>query len=511
MIETRTSENDSGRSQFRSLLLLALGLACASRPGTTGGTTPTGGVAPAAGQVGASANGGAGLASGGTTTALGGATGSSSGGAAGATTGTCGSKDVPIDSSGWVDVAATGCGIQGAWWWATDDQGTTVDGAIPDSAPYVAGKGMCLKGKTVADPTYAAWGAIIGLDLNANLGPGWNATAHNVVGFDVEITGAATAELRLELESKSNRTTSPPFVAAAPGRKVLLVDRAIVPLTWDVPNQGEKADASNLAKLQLKVAGGGPAPADFDICITRVRPIVANCADNAMIDADGNKVNNNVWGKESVTDYSQCVFATGAGADTQFGWIWRWPISTPAWQVRSYPEIMVGKSPWNSVNTGHGLPAPITDHISFTFDLDLELGANDSYDFAPEIWLTSGPQPTSSNITDEIMFWFLHNNMSPAGSLVGSFSNGGVDYDVWRNPQHDPGAGSPTTGWQYIAFVARTPIRSGTIDVSSFLQYLVSKGTIASGRYVAGVELGTEITNGKGSAIVSNFSASASP
>jgi hypothetical protein len=206
------------------------------------------------------------------------------------------------------------------------------------------------------------------------------------------------------------------------------------------------------------------------------------------------------------------VFATGSGADTRFGWLWRWPVSTPAWQVRGYPEIMAGKSPWNSaINTGRGLPAPVMAHITFSFDLDLELGADDAYDFAPEIWLTSQQSPASSNITDEIMFWFLHNNMTPSGSVVGTFSDAVADYDVWQNPHQDPGGGSTTTGWQYIAFVARTPVRKGTIQLDPFLQYLIRNGYIASTRYVAGIELGTEIVNGSGSAIVSNFSASASP
>ena len=479
---------------------------------TGGGTTALGGVpGNATGGAGGNASGGAGG------NATGGAGGNATGGAGGNATGgaggnanACVSYDLPIDASGWVDLASTSCGLQGKWWWAKDE-GTTVDGTLPDVPPYVPGQGMCLKGRTVADPTGAAWGAMIGLDLNADAVAGWNATAQNVVGFDVQIAGTSAAELRLEFESTSGRTTSPPFVAVVPGRKVALIDRAIVPATWDVPNRGEKADPTNLRKLQLHIVGGGASAADFDVCITRVRPIVANCTDYAMVEAQVGKLYNNVWGKQDGTDYSQCVFAAGTGTDTQFGWLWRWPVATPTRQVRAYPEIITGESPWVSLSSANGLPAPWLAVISLRFDLDLDVGVDDAYNFAPRVWLTTGQDPTSSNVTQEVVFWLIHNNMTPPGSVVGTYSTGSVDYDVWIDPQHDPGGETTTAGWPYIAFVARTPVRSGPIGVGGFLQYLYGKGYITWQGYVAGIELGTEIVNGHGSVIISNFSASASP
>jgi hypothetical protein len=513
------------------LLVMGLGLACSRAPYTNGGTSPTGG-AGTVGQVGTgatgdaaiatggrtgstdiSATGGETIATGGGTTASGGVAGNASGGAGG-NANACVSYDLPIDASGWVDLASAGCGLQGKWWWAKDE-GTTVDGTLPNAPPYVPGQGMCLKGRTVADPTGAAWGAMIGLDLNANAVAGWNATAQNVVGFDVQIAGTSAAELRLEFESTSGRTTSTPFIAVVPGRKVALIDRAIVPATWDVPNRGEKADPTNLRKLQLHIVGGGSAAADFDVCITRVRPIVANCTDYAVVEAQVGKLYNNVWGKQDDTDYSQCVFVTGTGTDAQFGWLWRWPVATPTRQVRAYPEIITGKSPWVSLSVSsgsqYGLPAPWLAVISLRFDLDLEVGADDAYNFAPRVWLTTGQDPTSSNVTQEVVFWLVHNNMTPPGSVVGTYSTDSVDYDVWIDPQHDPGGETTTAGWPYIAFVARTPVRSGPFGVGGFLQYLYGKGYITWQGYVAGIELGTEIVNGHGSVIISNFSASASP
>lgn len=487
----------TGGSNLGGTAILSGGGLAASSSANAGTTTVVGGT-PQAGQ-----------------TDLGGTTAAGGTSVVGGTTGTtpvaCGSRDIPIDSAGWVDLAATGCNIQGVWWWATDGKGSPLEGVTADKPPYVPGKGMCIKGRTVADPEHTAWGAALGLDLNSNQVAGWNATAQGVVGFDMEITGSSTAELRVEYESESSRTTGmPPFVAGSPGRIVALIDRAVVPSDWDVVNKGEKVDPRSIRKLQLHAASGSAA-ADFDVCVSRIRPIVATCSDYALVDANGFKLNNNVWGKGTLTDYSQCVFTTGSGLDTCYGWTWRWPGTASSGTPRAYPEIMAGMSPWNEVNTGHNLPTPISSEVSFSFNLDLVLGASDAYDFAPEVWLTSEAQPKSTNVTDEIMFWFLHRTMVPAGSKVGTFSNAGVSYDVWVNPHHDPGANNPYKGWQYIAFVAQSEIRKGTILLKPFIDYLLDSGRIASNRYFAGVEVGTEIVNGSGSAIISNFSVNVVP
>jgi hypothetical protein len=497
------------------LLQILLFFACAppsnKSEGGQGGSIATsgaGGVATdgAAGGSGGVGTGGGSVASGGRGGNDGGA-----GGIGGVATGKCGSSDVPIQANGRVDKTSTGCGIEGVWWWTKDGNGTTLDGVSANQPPYTAG-GMCIKGKTIVDPSNAAWGAIIGLDLNSNLAAGWDAKSQGGVGFDVEITGnAGGAELRIEFESNSDRTTAPPFVPVKPGNNVALIARAIVPVAWDVPNKGEQADASNLGKLQLHVVGGAVAT-DFNVCISRVTPIVAVCDDYALVDSNGYQLNNNVWGKESVTDYSQCVFTTGAGAATQFGWLWRWPVSTPSYQVRSYPEVMAGKSPWNTINNGHGLPAPITSQVSFTFNLDLAVDAPSAYNFAPEVWLTTDPQPNAGNVTDEIMFWLKHENMTPAGTVVGAFSNGGVDYDVYIKENHDPGADAGTpNGWRYTAFLAHQTVTSGTLQLKPFVDVLVARGLITGVRYYTGVEVGTEVTNGTGSVVFSNFSVSVTP
>jgi hypothetical protein len=105
----------------------------------------------------------------------------------------------------------------------------------------------------------------------------------------------------------------------------------------------------------------------------------------------------------------------------------------------------------------------------------------------------------------------LRNNQTPPGTVIGTFSAGDVTYDIYRNPKHDPGTGAGGSGWQFIAFVARSPVRSGTIELKPFVDNLVTTGYITGPRYYAGVELGTEILNGAGSAIISSFSVGVTP
>jgi hypothetical protein len=502
-----------------------LGLACSHQPypghgsgstggitGATGGWVAGDGVGPVGGRGGTISSGG--ITSAASGSATGGGAGRAPGDAGGPTTSGCGSRDVPIDSTGWVDLASTGCEIQGAWWWAKDDEGTTIEDSSPTVAPYVAGRGMCLKGRTVPGPTGAAQGATIGLDLNANLPAGWNAVAHGVVGFDVEISGSAGGtELRLELESLGNRAaTTVPFIGATTARRIALIDRAIVPVSTGASNQGEKAAATDLRRLQLHVVGGRES-AVFDVCIARLRPIVGNCADDVILDAGGDNLRNTVW--NTTANHSQCVFVSGRGADTRFGWLWRWPDPTSTSAVGGFPELVVGKDPWRTASTNlgtsHNIPAPILAVFPSHLDLDLEVGAGDTYGFAPEIWLTSESAPTSSNVTDEIAIWFAHNNMTPAGSKVDMITLSDVDYDVWLDPHHSSSVRSSTMTWQYVAFVSRTPVYPSTLPVGYFLGYLLQKNYVPSARWIASIELGTAIVGGSGSAIFNTFYIQAGP
>jgi hypothetical protein len=125
-----------------------------------------------------SAIGGAGGATSAEDGAAGGAGGvtSAGGGASGVDSGhTCGTSNalapLPMDASGWVPASSNPYCIQGEWSWSTDAATgglSTFTNLVANTAPYVAGVGMCISGTTPGGQAdnYKTWGANINLTLN---------------------------------------------------------------------------------------------------------------------------------------------------------------------------------------------------------------------------------------------------------------------------------------------------------------------------------------------------------
>ncbi len=193
----------------------------------------------------------------------------------------CGLLLVPMRPDGEVDDF---CGLSGSWYWYSDDQGTAVSGAEQGRPPFVPDASMCLKGDTLADPTFAAWGAGIGLSTREaeEAKAPWNASARNIIGFEVRLEGGTSfADLRMLLESTADRApgVSPPFVTlSGPGRYRVLFEDFQVPGDW-TPNGGETADPTAIEYVSFHVAGGETAAA-FDFCVAELSPITVDMIDD---------------------------------------------------------------------------------------------------------------------------------------------------------------------------------------------------------------------------------------
>jgi hypothetical protein len=64
------------------------------------------------------------------------------------------------------------------------------------------------------------------------------------------------------------------------------------------------------------------------------------CGDWDQIRFDEYYLNNNVWGKGTITGYSQCVFVKKQNGLYEFGWTWRWPHIGGT--VKAFPEVAYG-------------------------------------------------------------------------------------------------------------------------------------------------------------------------
>jgi hypothetical protein len=114
------------------------------------------------------------------------------------------------------------------------------------------------------------------------------------------------------------------------------------------------------------------------------------------------------------------------------------------------------------------------------------------YEFAYDMWLNG----VASSGSTEVMIWTDNYYQVPSGSSVETVSFDGQSYNVYKS-------GS------YIAFVDTTNVTSGTVNLLSFFNHIISKGWIPSTSTVGAIDYGVEIvsTNSTNATFqVNNFS-----
>lgn len=218
------------------------------------------------------------------------------------------------------------------------------------------------------------------------------------------------------------------------------------------------------------------------------------CIDGAQIKVGEFVLDNNVWGKGSLTDYQQCITAKQNDTSTVFGWNWSWP--NIGGNVKSYPEIIFGYKPFGSTTTTQLLPKKIADLQSAVVSFSsFATTINGSGNLAFDIWITDSQTPTQSNIKHEIMIWLERKIQQPAGSLIEHVTIDGSTYDYYRGP----------LSWDYIAFVKTSTNKVTSVNISDFLTYLKNKNHISESEYLATIEFGNEVISGNGMTVITNY------
>ena len=117
------------------------------------------------------------------------------------------------------------------------------------------------------------------------------------------------------------------------------------------------------------------------------------------------------------------------------------------------------------------------------------------YEFAYDIWLNG----IAANGSTEVMIWNDNFGQAPSGSKQGTVIFDGRTYAVWKSGN-------------YIAFVDQTNTTSGTVNLLSFFNYIISQGWIASTSTLGQIDYGPELvsTNGQPATFnITNFSLTA--
>jgi hypothetical protein len=518
--------------------------------GSSGGATANGGSGNTGGSVGnggsATGNGGSTSGNGGTAGAGTGQGGSSGGGAAGAggsvpdggprpdAAAACANADktiIPIDATGFVTRTCNNFGMQGAWYCYADGVAGGTSSCVQGRTPFVAAStGMCVSGTTSTNTVGGAFGAGIGFSLNDSGGAAavksaYNAQMNNVVGFEITVTGTTDVALRLNLTGAASSNDPAPFVALpGAGTYQVMIADAVVPGGWANANAGSRATPASIFDVQLAVPADATKAANYNFCITRLKPILASdtitpagtctataaygskvCgAQDLLGEVGGYAVQNNINAGAPGTQCVQAMLggATCGGFAATFTGFGNAILSTPS----SYPSIIYGwqnGSFYGSYKTAKQLSAVGAVTSSWNFVSPATGKWNAAYD----IWLGPQAAPKTAAGGLELMVWL---NYGGGAQPLGSNSNADVSvagemWQVWK--------GSVTVNaatWQYIAYRrsvgSSAPVNN--LDLKAFITNAASQNVgLAPSSYLLGVQAGFEVWQSSEPATTNSFSA----
>lgn len=228
------------------------------------------------------------------------------------------------------------------------------------------------------------------------------------------------------------------------------------------------------------------------------------CSDGDVLTEGEYRVENNAWGKGSLTGWSQCV-GLGRGPDGSVAarFTWDWPdVGT---NVKAYPELIFGYKPGSSATTSY-LPMQVSAVEECTVRYDLSITHSGVGNIAFDIWLTDTDRPASFSvppITHEVMIWLQsYGEMKPGGTLRERTMMSGTAYDVFVGEQFG-------SGWRYIAFNrVDTPRSIDTLAILPFLEYVQQEGLISGAEYLSSIEFGNEIVAGAGDTRIRSYEVS---
>lgn len=140
--------------------------------------------------------------------------------------------------------------------------------------------------------------------------------------------------------------------------------------------------------------------------------------------------------------------------------------------VKTYPNV----------HEDFGSAPPISSFTTITSSFAHTAPHVGIYEFAYDIWL-NGVASTGST---EVMIWTDDYNQVPSGSVQDSVTFDGQSYEVYKS-------GS------YIAFVETTNVTSGTLNLLTFFDYVISKSWILPTSTLGAIDYGVELVSTGGS------------
>ena len=261
-------------------------------------------------------------------------------------------------------------------------------------------------------------------------------------------------------------------------------------------------ESSGSSRLVIPKPDPTPPPLDP----TPTPPVQEACGDSDEIRTSGFIYRNNVWNKGRFTDYENCIMRRVVDGKDEYGWRWRWPPSSE--DVRAYPKIVYGQTPWDTASTTAQLPRQISAVRQMYVDYEAYMTAEGTFNLAFSMWTTDENPPDPDGVMHEIMIWVDWQGFYPDGehNHVADGEIDGSGFSLYVRQNDNARHIHPSfLGQRYLGFAMHEDQFSGTLDLGAFLEYLVEHGHVPADHYVNNVELGNEAVNGVGELWLKTF------
>jgi len=238
------------------------------------------------------------------------------------------------------------------------------------------------------------------------------------------------------------------------------------------------------------------------------------CNTNGLIEKSGGDdqirygeyiVENNIWNIQAAkSKWAQTVFF-----DTINGSMgWRWDFSSEPNQIdsfipKTYPQIIFGKKPYKKYQTTTTAKLPIElPSAKFSIEYEYSAKATGVYNTSTDITFTDSKNPVESNIMAKLMIWIDCQDMPFFKSKEFTQATiGGIHYKVMVDKEHNWTDGK----WIAIAMLAEKFPSSGIMDLTEYINYFLSQGALKPEWYLSSIEIGSEVSSGKGEARFKKF------
>jgi hypothetical protein len=241
--------------------------------------------------------------------------------------------------------------------------------------------------------------------------------------------------------------------------------------------------------------------------------ILSSCKSHNLVEKSGQwdqikygeyLVENNTWNVQAIkSNWTQTIFYDTS--TDNLGWKWDFSSekdTSNSYSVKSFPEIIFGKKPYeNYKSTTSRLPIELK-LAKFCLEYEYSVNAIGVYNTSSDISFSDSKNPKSNNIRAKMMIWFNHQNFPffESEKLIHDTIDG-FQYKVFIDTSHI----GPEGKWVFIALMSDNFPSKGNLNLKDYFDYFLSRGILKLDWYLSSIEVGSEISSGKGQITFKKF------